>query len=99
MNIKVDFTLRAVIRKGSVPRYDLNVILKDINADLKVFAKNFSNIELTPTRTLDLGDYQLICNERGLGDLIQNSVSNLQIVIFENEDRKQNIENCTYIYL
>ena len=40
MNIKVDFTLRAVIRKGSAPRYDLNVILKDINADQKVFGKN-----------------------------------------------------------
>ena len=73
MNIKVDFTLRAVIRKGSAPRYDLNVILKDINADQKVFGKNFSNIELTPARALDMGDYQLICNERGLGDLMQNS--------------------------
>ena len=73
MNIKVDFTLRAVIRKGSAPRYDLNVILKDINADQKVFGKNFSNIELTPARVLDMGDYQLICNERGLGDLMQNS--------------------------
>ena len=73
MNIKVDFTLRTVIRKGSAPRYDLNVILKDINADQKVFGKNFSNIELTPARALDMGDYQLICNERGLGDLMQNS--------------------------
>lgn len=38
-------------------------------------------------------------------DQIKNNIvsnlleSNLQIIIFENEDRKQKIENCTYIYL
>jgi len=73
MNIKVDYTLKATQRKGQSPRYDLNVILKDINAEQKVYGKNFSNIELTPSKQLEMGDYQLICNERGLGELMQNS--------------------------
>ncbi|WP_026391281.1 hypothetical protein [Haploplasma modicum] len=71
--VKVDFTLRAVQRRGMNPRYELNVILKDINADQKTFGKNYSNIELQPARPLEMGDYQLILNERGLGDLKQNS--------------------------
>ena len=71
--VKVDFTLRAVSRKGQVTRYDLNVILKDINANQKVYGKNFANIEVQPAKALDMGDYQLICNERKIGDLMQNS--------------------------
>lgn len=73
MQVKVKFTLKAVQRKGIQPRYDLNVVLKDINANQKVYGKNYSNIELIPAKPLDMGDYQLICNERGLGDLMQNS--------------------------
>lgn len=73
MKIKVEFTLKAVQRKGQQPRYDLNVILKDVNANQKTFGKNYSNIELQPSKPLEMGDYQLICNERGLGDLMQNS--------------------------
>lgn len=71
--VKVDFTLRAVSRKGQVTCYDLNVILKDINANQKVYGKNFANIEVQPAKALDMGDYQLICNERKIGDLMQNS--------------------------
>ena len=71
--VKVDFTLRAQSRKGQVTRYDLNVILKDIDANQKVFGKNFANIEVQPAKPLDMGDYQLICNERNIGDLMQNS--------------------------
>lgn len=44
--VKVDFALRAVSRKGQVTRYDLNVILKDVDANQKVFGKNFANIEV-----------------------------------------------------
>ncbi len=73
MKIKVEFTLKAVQRKGQQPRYDLNVILKDVNANQKTFGNNYSNIELQPSKPLEMGDYQLICNERGLGDLMQNS--------------------------
>lgn len=73
MQVKVEFTLKAVQRKGIQPRYDLNVVLKDINANQKVYGKNYSNIELLPAKPLEMGDYQLICNERGLGDLMQNS--------------------------
>ncbi len=72
-NIKVDFTLKATQRKGQATRYDLNVILKDINANQKVFGKNFANIELTPSKALDMGDYQLICNERGLTTQMQSN--------------------------
>lgn len=71
--VKVDFTLRAVVRKGQVTRYDLNVILKDKKANQKVYGKNFANIEVQPAKPLDMGDYQLICNERNLGDLMQNT--------------------------
>ena len=71
--VKVDFTLRAVTRKGQAVRYDCNVILKDIDANQKVFGKNFKNIEVQPAKALDMGDYQLICNERNIGDLMQNS--------------------------
>ena len=44
--VKVDFTLRAVSRKGQVTRYDLNVILKDINANQKVYGKNPNQREI-----------------------------------------------------
>jgi len=71
--VKVDFTLKAVLRKGQVTRYDCNVILKDIKASQKVYGKNFANIEVQPSKPLDMGDYQLICNERNLGDLMQNA--------------------------
>lgn len=73
MQVKVEFTLKAVQRKGLTPRYELNVILKDINANQRTFGKNYSNIELIPAKPLDMGDYQLICNERCLGDLMQNT--------------------------
>lgn len=73
MKIKVDFTLKAATRKGLAPRFDLAVVLKNINADQKVFGKNYSNIEILPAKPLEMGDYQLICNERGLGDLMQTS--------------------------
>ena len=73
MKVKVDYTIKAVQRKGSNPRYDLNVILLNQDADQKVYGKNFSNIEVVPAKALDMGDYQLICNERGLGELMQNS--------------------------
>lgn len=66
MQVKVEFTLKGVQRKGLTPRYELNVILKDINANQRTFGKNYSNIELIPARPLDMGDYQLICNERCL---------------------------------
>ena len=72
MQVKVEFILKAVQRKGIQPRFDLNVVLKDFNANQKVYGKNYSNIELFPAKPLDMGDYQLICNERGLGDLMQN---------------------------
>ena len=49
MQIKVEFTLKAVQRKNQVPRYELNVILKDINANQRTFGKNYSNIELQPS--------------------------------------------------
>ncbi len=62
MQIKVEFTLKGVPRKGLTPRYELNVILKDINANQRTFGKNYSNIELIPAIPLDRGDYQLICN-------------------------------------
>lgn len=71
MKVKVEFTLKATQRKGLTPRYDLTVLLKDINANQSTFGKNFSNIELQPAKPLEMGDYQLICNERGLGDLMQ----------------------------
>lgn len=73
MKIKVDFTLKAITRKGQSPRYDLNVVLRNIDAEQKVYGKNYSNIELIPAKPLEMGDYQLICNERGLGELMQNS--------------------------
>ncbi len=50
-----------------------NLILKDVNANQKVYGKNFANIELTPSKVLDMGDYQLICNERGLTNQMQNT--------------------------
>lgn len=61
MEIKVEFTLKAVQRKGYAPRYELNVILRDINANQKTFGKNYSNIELLPAKPIDMGYYQLIC--------------------------------------
>lgn len=73
MKIKVDFTLRAIQRRGSNIRYDLNVILKNVDSDQKTFGKNYSNIELQPAKPLEMGDYQFICNERGLGSLMLNS--------------------------
>ncbi len=73
MKVKIEFTLKANQRKGLAPRYDLTVILKDINANQKTFGKNYANIEIQPSKPLEMGDYQLICNERGLGDLMQNS--------------------------
>lgn len=73
MPIKVDFTLKAVSRKNQQPRYDLVVILKNIKAEQKVFGKNYSNLELIPAKPIEMGDYQLICNEKGLGELMQNS--------------------------
>lgn len=66
MQVKAEFTLKGVQRKGLTPRYELNVILKDINANQRTFGKNYSNIELIPARPLDMGDYQLICNKRCL---------------------------------
>lgn len=39
MKVKVEFTLRAVQRKGMVPRYDLSVILKDIKANQKILER------------------------------------------------------------
>ncbi len=73
MKVKVEFTLKATQRKGLTPRYDLTVVLKDINANQNTFGKNFANIEIQPAKQLEMGDYQLICNERGLGDLMQTS--------------------------
>ena len=73
MKVKVDYTIKAVQRKGANARYDLVVILLNKDADQKVYGKNFSNIEVVPAKALDMGDYQLICNERGLGELMQNS--------------------------
>lgn len=73
MQVKVEFTLKAVQRKGISPRYDLTVVLKDVKASQKVYGKNYANIELNPAKPLEMGDYQLICNERGLGDLMQSS--------------------------
>ncbi len=69
MQIKVDYSIRAVSRKNQQPRYDLVVILKNTKAEQKVFGKNYSNIELIPAKVLEMGDYQLICNERGLGTI------------------------------
>ena len=73
MKVKVDYTIKAVQRKGANARYDLVVILLNKDADQKVYGQNFSNIEVVPAKALDMGDYQLICNERGLGELMQNS--------------------------
>ncbi len=73
MKVKVEFTLKATQRKGLAPRYDLTVVLKDISANQNTFGKNFANIEIQPAKQLEMGDYQLICNERGLGELMQTS--------------------------
>lgn len=73
MQVKVEFAIKGVQRKGLTPRYELNVILKDINANQRTFGKNYSNIELISARPLDMVDYQLICNERCLWDLMQNA--------------------------
>ena len=48
MQVKVVFTLKAVQRKGIHPRNDMNVVLKDINANQNVYGNNYSNIELLP---------------------------------------------------
>lgn len=73
MQVKVDYTLKAVQRRGFNPRYELNVILKDVSAEQNTFGKNYSNIELQPSKPLEMGDYQIILNERGFGELMQNS--------------------------
>lgn len=73
MKVKVEFTLKANRRKGLASRYDLTVILNDINANQNTFGKNYANIEVQSSKPLEIGDYQLICNERDLGDLMQNS--------------------------
>ena len=73
MQVKVDCIVRAVQRKSSSVRYELTVILKNVDAKQDVYGKNFNNIELTPAKALEMGDYQLICMERGLQDLMQTS--------------------------
>lgn len=73
MQVKVECIVRAVQRKGSNVRYELTVILKNIEAKQEVFGKNFNNIELTPAKPLEMGDYQLLCMERGLQELMQTS--------------------------
>ncbi len=73
MQVKVECIVRAIQRKSSSVRYELTVILKNIEAKQDVFGKNFNNIELTPSKALEMGDYQLICMERGLQELMQTS--------------------------
>ena len=72
MKVKVDCIIRNVQRKSNV-RIDLAVVLKNIDAKQDVYGKNFSNIELSPAKPLEVGDYQIICMERNLQEIMQTS--------------------------
>ncbi len=55
-------------------RINLTLILENQDAKgAKSFGKNYMNMELTPSKSLDLADYQLILFEKNLQGMIQNS--------------------------
>ena len=68
--IKVDYAVKKVLKDGKDEQYDLTIMLKDINANQKPF-KNFANIELEPSVPLSAEEYQLICDELEITDLLK----------------------------
>ena len=67
--------LNIVKIKDSDPRFNLTVVLENKAACENVTFANFSNIELTPTKPLTLGDVQYLLNAKGKGSLLNTKKS------------------------
>ena len=61
--------------KDRDPRFNLTVVLENKAASENVTFANFSNIELTPTKPLTLGDVQYLLNAKGKGSLLNTKKS------------------------
>ena len=74
--VKVDYTVKTVLKEGKEPRFDLTVILKDIRPNLDLIGgKNCLNIEVNPSVPLSAEDYQLICDELEMTDILKETKS------------------------
>lgn len=67
--------LNIVKIKDRDPRFNLTVVLENKVACENVTFANFSNIELTPTKPLTLGDVQYLLNAKGKGSLLNTKKS------------------------
>ena len=73
--IKVTTRISIAERKGYDPRFNMIVELPDQNTQTTRIGKNYSTMELMPSKPLTLADVQYLLLAKGQSDLINTSKS------------------------